>query len=638
MLVAWWYRVVRVSLMVLMGCMSFLWPASAQTQAIEAIPGNEVFYYITVDRFFDGNETNNIPNYAFPATTAYNQANQSLIQYAYDPSHRYVGMYWGGDLEGIIQKLDYLADLGITKIILSPIQDNANVILYSPQSNYYIRSTVHADEAEFNSFYAGISTPFHGNWTQDWFEIDEHFRHETPDRLQVFRELLNAAGQRGIGILLELNLNHTSPYRESTVFDDFNLATSEQWSIDNGSIYRHGVRVATYLDPVTGAFNPEGWFHQPISINYQHPTPIMLEQGAIEGLPDIDQSKPPVLQYLHDGVEFWLNFNSDGTQVAGFYLDNVQYIQLSFWQQLEQWVQSINPSAILIANHLNGGLKNQAAVKWYHETQAYTLVDDELSQAARNYFRQERGWDGRVYVLKERLLGHQGQYYTDPLPLHWLHRSLNPSQSLEIPRSHLDQVTPAGLQSWLTFVEHPDQPRLLSAHPEVSELAYASLIKFMMVSAGIPMIDYGTETGLAIPHHIDHQGTYGVGGHPFNKPMMIWPEDQGWNADLFHLMHQLIYLRRDQPVLRYGNTRFLSPSQANAVTDLFMLRESPNYPDQVLYAYSTTGGDFILSLEDQHLKPAQQIIDIETGYVYPSQSEFKIQLAAEASKVILLKS
>jgi len=107
--------------------------------------GNDVLYYAIVDRFNDADPRNNIPDYAFPTDPnlpqeerAYNEMNRLLLRHSYDPTHRYMGLYWGGDLQGVIEKLDYLKDLGITKIVLSPIQDNANGIVYYPTANSYL--------------------------------------------------------------------------------------------------------------------------------------------------------------------------------------------------------------------------------------------------------------------------------------------------------------------------------------------------------------------------------------------------------------------------------------------------------------------------------------------------------------------
>jgi hypothetical protein len=68
---------------------------------------DEIVYVIAVSRFFDGDQANNV----------------MLRRFGKDRS-RYDGGFWGGDLEGIIRKLDYVASLGVTALLLYPVMDN----------------------------------------------------------------------------------------------------------------------------------------------------------------------------------------------------------------------------------------------------------------------------------------------------------------------------------------------------------------------------------------------------------------------------------------------------------------------------------------------------------------------------------
>lgn len=663
--------------------------------------GNEVLYYIVVDRFFDGDPRNNVPLEAFPIdpgqdpsldprTQAYNQANRSILPHTYDRTHRYMKLYWGGDLAGVLQKLDYLQDLGVTKIILSEIQDSANGILYQPGSSSYLYQKVKTEEEPVNPFYNQVDAGFNSGWTKDWFEVDEHFRDvqagATPDdRLRLFRQLLDAANDRDIGIILDLNLNHSSPYRSQLGYGDFDPNQSERWLIDNGAIYRQGERVADYVtfgspappigavqdtDPAGAAsaqsqdasapcatvaavaavsspraqLNPQGWFHDPVPLDYNRPTPTMLEQAPIGGLPDLNQENPQVETYLLDALRFWLQVNPDGAPIAGFYLPNIPQVNVAFWQKLEQAIAAVNPEAILIAAYGDGGYRKGDSIDWYEKTQHYSLVNYSLSIALRRFFGQDRGWDGRTAVLRETLLGKAGRYYNyGPLEraLHWL---LNPSESLEIPRHALDVVAEADAKGWVNFVDSPEQPRLMSYYKDMTYQAYASALKFIFASEGVPLVLYGAETGLAVPHHPSHSGPFGIGGDPFNQQMMIWPEDGGWNDRLYQLTRNLIHLRRDYPLLRYGDTRFLFPDGSQADQDLFMLREFQDCeyldqdcpdPSQILYAYSTEGGDFLVSFDEHQVRSVR---DVEAEMTYPVvKGLVPIKLQPEEAKVLVLQ-
>ena len=87
--------------------------------------GNDILYYVMVDRFFDGDSKNNKPRINKqepPQSTKSIELEQTLSDFTYDPTKRYFGMYFGGDLQGVIDKLGYLHQLGVTHLVLSPIQ------------------------------------------------------------------------------------------------------------------------------------------------------------------------------------------------------------------------------------------------------------------------------------------------------------------------------------------------------------------------------------------------------------------------------------------------------------------------------------------------------------------------------------
>ncbi|NEQ98366.1 MAG: cyclomaltodextrin glucanotransferase [Cyanothece sp. SIO2G6] len=582
---------------------------------------NDVLYYIVVDRFLDAEPGNNVPAFAFEEhpgddddTRIYKAMNRLMLRHTHDPSHRYMGMYWGGDLQGVTQKLDYLKDLGITKIILSPVQDNANGLFYHPNIESYLHQTKF-DQAP-DDFYRHISTSYHGYWTKDWFAMEEHYQDpEGDDPYQSFRQLLNEAGVRGIGIVLDLTMNQTSPGHISTEPPRLGAGGSlfgESWFTDNGNVYRNGELVATHWDPTTGERDPQGWFHKPMIIwDFDTASQELIENGQISGgMPDLDQSSPQVEQYFLDVARFWLTFNQEQTPIAGFRLDAVKHVNYRFWRKFEDLVISINPHAVLLGEYFSGGYRNPPSLAFLSRTNDITHFDFNFSEAARRFFVGDRGWDGRPYVLKEICLGRQGSYY-NASPLQRLVKNvLNPAKTLEIPSDSLDQISDEEAKGWVTFIENHDQPRVRSYYPNATSTDYQSLIKFQFMARGVPLVMYGTETGLAVPYHPDHQGLFGVGGDPFNRPMMIWPDSEGWDDEIYQTLRQMAHLRQQYPLLRYGDTRFLSPKNTDEENDIFMMREAQDADSgqpKILYAYSTSGGDYLLNMADEGITRYEQV-------------------------------
>lgn len=113
-----------------------------------------VFYQIFVERFYNGNKENSPAN---------------LSNWEDEPNPK---SFYGGDLQGIIDKMDYLSDLGINCIYLTPI-------FQSPSNHKYD--------------------------IVNYFEVDSYFGDK-----EVFRELVNQAHDRGIRIILDAVFNHCS--------------------------------------------------------------------------------------------------------------------------------------------------------------------------------------------------------------------------------------------------------------------------------------------------------------------------------------------------------------------------------------------------------------------------------------------
>lgn len=618
---------------------------------------NDVLYYVVIDRFYDGTRDNNIPDYAFPvegtmdeATRHYNQLNRTLIRSSYDPSRRYMGLYWGGDLRGVIEKLPYLRDLGITKIVVSPILENANGWLYNPNQNYALYLNRKEDGAVGNHYAAHMSTGYHGYWTKDWYEIDEHFR--DPDsaaakRFDVFKELLDKAHASGIGVILDLTLNHTSsvyptPDGKTPTWrlDDYGAIFA-----DYGAVYKNGQLVARAYDPNRNQWNPDQWFHPRFDIDFRNPSKQMLEEGMLPGgLPDLNQRNPAVRDYLFGAVTFWLEFNKESAPIAGFRLDAIKHVNLSFWQALEWHVKSVNPNAVLFGEYFDGGYRNPDSIDFVSQTQSSSMFDFDLSNSVRRFFAGERNWAGRTFMIEETCLGREGRAakMRQEGGLLWFVRRLaNVAQNLDVPKDSLDRVSDDDAAAWVTFLESHDFPRMKSFYPNMSDEAYKSAIRFLFVARGVPMLMYGTETALAIPYHPKHEGFGGMGGDPFNRPMMIWPGDPGWKADVYDVTKQMVELRKRYSVLRYGKTRFIQPRGASPTGDLFMLREPYGGqlgPVSVLYAYSTKGGKFAVNLQTWQIGASSYELASCNESVPVRGDVITIDLRPEEAKVLVLSN
>ena len=125
-----------------------------------------VIYFMVTDRFYDGNTSNNAANGA----NTYGEN---------------AGQYHGGDFAGVTQKLDYLQDLGINTIWITPIVDNV--------------AGVSVDGNTEVPFYAS----YHGYWAQDFTKLDPALGTE-----DEFKELIAEAHSRNMKIMVDVVVNH----------------------------------------------------------------------------------------------------------------------------------------------------------------------------------------------------------------------------------------------------------------------------------------------------------------------------------------------------------------------------------------------------------------------------------------------
>jgi alpha-amylase len=115
------------------------------------ITQQDLIYFMLTDRFYDGDLTNN-----------------------QDVHKRDLSAYHGGDWQGIIEKLDYIKELGFTTIWISPVVANQ-------------------------------TRGYHGYWPTDFYKTNEHF-----GNMEKLKELVDKAHQKGIKVIVDMVVTHTS--------------------------------------------------------------------------------------------------------------------------------------------------------------------------------------------------------------------------------------------------------------------------------------------------------------------------------------------------------------------------------------------------------------------------------------------
>ena len=235
---------------------------------------DDLIYMLMIDRFSDGDAANNDP---------------ARSRGIYDRNNKFY--YHGGDLQGVINRLPYLKDLGVTAVWLSPWYDNYDRL----------------NEIELKE--GKPSTGFHGYNAQDFYAVEEHF-----GTLAKLRELVEEAHKAGIKIIQDSVVNHTGPYHP-WVADQ----PTPTWF--NGTRERHLANVfETWAlhdprpDPQVKRATMEGWF--------------------LDFLPDFNQDDEETRRYLIQNTLWWIGT----TGLDAIREDTWQYVPNDFWRD---WTAAI---------------------------------------------------------------------------------------------------------------------------------------------------------------------------------------------------------------------------------------------------------------------------------------------------------
>ncbi|MCB0034457.1 MAG: hypothetical protein KDE51_10580, partial [Anaerolineales bacterium] len=271
---------------------------------------NDVFYFVMPDRFANGDPSNDTGGIA-----------GDRLDHGFDPTDK--GFFHGGDLTGMTAKLDYLADMGVTSIWMTPVFKNQPV----------------------QGSGADISAGYHGYWYVDMTQFDPHFG--TNAELET---LIAEAHSRGIKIFFDIITNHTADvitYEEGTFgyrnktdypyvdangneFDDRDYALSGNFpALDQATSFPY---TPTFNDPAHATLKVPAWLNDPIYYHNRGNSSFSGENslyGDFFGLDDLFTEHPDVVNGMIDIYKYWIS-NYD---IDGFRVDTVKHVNLEFWQQ-----------------------------------------------------------------------------------------------------------------------------------------------------------------------------------------------------------------------------------------------------------------------------------------------------------------
>lgn len=285
------------------------------------LPQDEVIYFLLPDRFENGDPSNDRGGLA-----------GDRLKTGYDPTAK--GFYHGGDLKGVMQRLDYIQGLGATAVWLAPVFKNKPVQGPPGQEN------------------AG----YHGYWITDFTSVDPHFGTNAD-----FKALVDAVHARGMKFYMDIVVNHTAdviqyaecagkgpgqcPYRSIADYPYQRRGGTNGAPINPGFAGEKDGSAANFarlkdpnyaytvvVPPAEKDIKRPSWLNNPIYYHNRGDSTFRGESstmGDFGTLDDLFTENPRVVSGMIDIFCGWIT----SYRVDGFRIDTAQHVNPEFWQQ-----------------------------------------------------------------------------------------------------------------------------------------------------------------------------------------------------------------------------------------------------------------------------------------------------------------
>lgn len=257
---------------------------------------------------------------------------------------------------------------------------------------------------------------YHGFWITDHYKTEEQF-----GTIEEFKTLVKEAHKRDMKVILDFVVNHVSP--------------NHPWLNDE---------------------EKKNWFHEKKEVinpeNQQE-----LENGWVDGLPDLKQENPEVKDYLIDVAKWWIT----ETNIDGYHLNAVNYVPKSFTTEFVKEVKELNNHFYLLGDVSS---TDPTIITQYEETGMDGFINYPLLESLRPAFEQVDSPSDKLFTVEEEI----NTIYRDP----YLMGNLMDNQ-------HTIRFT----HDAITRNQHPG-PRWKLA------------LTYLYTTPGIPIVYYGSEIAL----------------------------------------------------------------------------------------------------------------------------------------------
>lgn len=307
---------------------------------------SETIYFLVLDRFAVGNPDKDREADAM-----------------FDSSHTDWSKYWGGDLQGVIDKLPYLRSFGISAIWTTPL----------------------FEQVESMSLGDRPQAPIHGYWTSDFKRINPRWVNDPSEKRlftrndTTFDRLLEAMHSKRMKFVLDIVCNHSSP----------------ETDIGKGKLYDDGKLIADFDD------DTRHWYHH-YGETLDWSDEWQVQNCELAGLATFNENNILYRNYIKEAIKLWVGKGIDAVRI-----DTVKHMPLWFWQEFNFDLGVSNPNLFRFGEWIYNHPKIDASVNFANKA-GMSLLDFGYCVAVRNCFS---GGDPSGFHALQDIFDLDGKYH-----------------------------------------------------------------------------------------------------------------------------------------------------------------------------------------------------------------------------------
>ena len=474
-----------------------------------------VMYQIFTDRFYNGDKTNDVESREYFYIGDYSRKVTDWNKY---PDKMGVREFYGGDLQGVIDKLDYLQDLGVEVLYFNPLFVSPSNHKYDIQDYDYI-------------------DPHYGVIVEDGGEVlaegvtenrlAAKYQKRTTDiknleaSNQLFIKLVEELHRRGMRIILDGVFNHCG---------SFNKWMDRERIYENQEDYEPGAFISPD-SPYRSYFRffkeePGNW---PYNSNYDG-------WWGHDTLPKLNYEDSMKLEnyILYIGRK-WVSppYNVDGWRLdVAADLGRSNEYNHQFWKKFREAVKDANPEAIILAEHYGD------PSDWLQGDEWDTVMNYDAFMEPVTWFLT--GMEKHSDEAREELRGNADNFVGSIS--HHMSNMLTPSLQVA-----MNELSNHDHSRFLTRTNHMvgrvEHLGPKAAEEYVNEAIMREAVAIQMTWVGAPTIYYGDEAGVCGFTDPDNRRTY------------PWGHE---NQELLNFHKEMIRIHKEHPALRTGSLNILS--------------------------------------------------------------------------------